>query len=34
MTEKQSKKVTPEFLALVDTIIKENIVSLKKLAKH
>ena len=27
-------KVTPEFLALVDSIIKENIISLKKLAKH
>lgn len=34
MVEKQTKKVTPEFLALVDTIVKENINSLKKLAKH
>jgi len=34
MTEKQPKKVTPEFIALVKTIIKENAVSLKKLAKH
>ncbi len=33
MTEKK-KEVTPEFLALVDTIIHENLESLKELAKH
>jgi|GEM_PF-3086022 len=31
---KESKKPTPEFMALVKTIIQENIVSIKKLAKH
>jgi len=34
--EKQAQpaKVTPEFLALVRTIIQQNIESLKELAKH
>ncbi len=34
MVEKKTQKVTPEFLALVRTIIKENLASLKELSKH
>lgn len=34
MAEKAIQKVTPEFIALVRTIIKENLASLKELAKH